>query len=116
MQYFTMSGELLRVVGEPGRAPGQLWWPIGVALRGGLAFVSEARNNRVQVLGQSDGVVRQVVPFDSPPWPLEGKQHPQEVLHFALAGLCASAERLYVMTHSRVHIFSIVADTAAVPQ
>ena len=51
MQYFTMSGELLRVVGEPGRAPGQLWWPIGVALRGGLAFVSEARNNRVQVFG-----------------------------------------------------------------
>ena len=59
MQYFTMSGELLRVVGEPGRAPGQLWWPIGVALRGGLAFVSEARNNRVQVFGQSDGVAAQ---------------------------------------------------------
>ena len=45
--------------------------------------------------------------------PLEGKQHPQEVLHFALAGLCASAERLYVMTHSRVHIFSIAADSSS---
>lgn len=44
------DGRLLRRVGGPGVAPGQLQRPNGIAISGDLAFVVERDNRRVQVL------------------------------------------------------------------
>lgn len=52
-----ISGDLLLRFGEPGRAPGQLDWPLGVAVDGGVdeCFVADAGNHRISVYRASDG-------------------------------------------------------------
>ena len=44
------SGEVLEVIGEPGREPGQLASPWGVAAIGDELFVLDSGNNRIQVV------------------------------------------------------------------
>lgn len=44
-----LTGEVLEVLGEPGREPGQLASPWGVAVLGDELFVLDSGNNRVQV-------------------------------------------------------------------
>ncbi len=45
------TGEVLGVIGEPGRETGQLAMPWGVAVLGDELFVLDSGNNRIQVVG-----------------------------------------------------------------
>ena len=55
LQIVTPDGEFVQSIGSPGTGPGQLRGNSGVACEGGLLFVVEGGNHRVQKLALSDG-------------------------------------------------------------
>ena len=55
LQILTPDGEWCQNIGEPGSANGQLRGPCGVACEGGMLFVVEGGNHRVQKLALADG-------------------------------------------------------------
>ena len=46
---FTSEGEFLKSFGSKGSKQGQFNGPCGIAVDGGAVYVSDCRNNRVQV-------------------------------------------------------------------
>ena len=55
IKVFSGDGELLRTIGVPGGAPGELNAPMHIRVAGGKIYVSDALNAYVQIFSLSDG-------------------------------------------------------------
>lgn len=55
IQIFDPAGRLLLVVGRSGQQPGEFWSPAGIGMQGGLVYVADTYNNRIQVLKNLGG-------------------------------------------------------------